>query len=96
MGYEEQHDSSARRYVGVSADRKPRPGQVGTDGATVDEAHYPDGSVLTEVDTGLQYVWHDQRWKLIRHPLSGLVQQILAEQRKQTQLLQELVKQKGT
>lgn len=67
---------------------------MASDGSEYQMAHIPDGSDLTEADTGLKYYWYDKRWNPEKHPLSGLLQQLLAESRKQTRLLEE-IKAKG-
>ena len=90
MPYEEQHPTSARHFVGRSADRKPVPGQLGPNGKVPIDAEIPEGSTLTEADTGLRFVWGDSRWNPDRHPLSGLLAQLLAESRKQTKVLEEI------
>ena len=94
--YEEVHPSSARHFAGSSKDRKPRPGQLGPDGKTPVAADIPDGSTLTELDTGQQFEFGDNRWNSLRHPLSDLVLQLLAESKKQTGLLKELLAKKGS
>ena len=66
------------------------PGQLGPDGKTPVAADVPDGSVLTEADTGLEFVWYEKRWNPVRHPLAGILNQLLAESRKQTSILEEI------
>ena len=88
--YEEQHPTTTRHFVGRSVDRKPRPGQLGPDGKTPVAADIPNGSTLTEIDTGLRFIWGSNRWNPERHVLSDLMLQILAESKKQTKFLESI------
>ncbi len=50
-----------RRWIGVSTETKPIPGQ-GTNGNTINAADVTEGSTFFETDTGLTAIWNGTTW----------------------------------
>ena len=60
-------EGTTRRWIGLSTDEKPRPGQTGFDPATgqsapLTEGDVPAGSSFLETDTGRIYRWNGEQW----------------------------------
>lgn len=55
-------EASIKRYIGDSAEMKPRPGFVQDDGTTLTAQDLPPGSSFYMEDTGLISRWTGQIW----------------------------------
>ena len=60
-------EGSIRRWIGLSSDTKPEPGQTGFDPLTnahvpLVAADVPAGSSFLETDTGLIWRWNGEQW----------------------------------
>lgn len=55
-------ESSIKRYIGLSTERKPRPGLTMEDGVVVTLSDLPAGSSFFEEDTGLVSRWTGLVW----------------------------------
>lgn len=45
-------EGTIKRFIGLSTDKKPRPGHVGEDGIALSSGDVPAGSSFLETDTG--------------------------------------------
>lgn len=60
-------EGTTRRWIGLSTDIKPAPGQTGFDPGTglsapIAESDVPAGSSFLETDTGRIYRWNGEQW----------------------------------
>lgn len=55
-------EGSIKRWIGLSTDTKPEPGQFSPDGEELTSAELPAGSSFLESDTGLIYRWNGHDW----------------------------------
>ena len=58
-------ETSIKRYIGDSSERKPRPGELQDDGTTLLATDLPSGSSFFEEDTGFVSRWTGYVWTTV-------------------------------
>lgn len=61
-------EATIKRYIGISTDAKPVPGQVNPDGYTVLDKDLPPGSSFLATDTNEVWHWNGREWVIGESP----------------------------